>query len=45
MFIGNVAEVACVSAATGTGGLAFGLAGIADVLNISDITQYLDYYK
>ena len=43
LFIWNVVEVVRVSAAAGTGGLGFGLAGATGILHISDIIQYLDH--
>ena len=45
LFIWNIAEVICVSAAARTGGLALELAVTAGALDISDITQYLDHDK
>ena len=45
LFIWNVAEVFCIAALPGTGGLASDLPGTSDVIDVSDIIHSLDHDK
>ena len=45
LFIRNFASVVCIADTSGTGGLAFGLPGTADVIDISDIICSFDHDK